>query len=67
VDFEWRLSILMSVKKFAASVIGDSAALGEEEIGEEWIEEGGSASQRGPERALPNTRACRAHHYHCCL
>jgi hypothetical protein len=36
---------------------------GEEEIGEEWMEEGSSASQRGPERPLPNTRAYRAHHH----
>jgi hypothetical protein len=36
----------MSAEEFVAWVIGDSAALGEEEIGEERIKEGASASQR---------------------
>ena len=51
----------MSAEEFVEWVIGDSAVLGEEEIGGEWVKEGSSASQRGPERALPNNRACRAH------
>jgi hypothetical protein len=54
----------MGAEKFVAWVIGDSAALGEEGIGEEWMEEGSGDSQRGPERALPNTKAFRAHHHH---
>jgi hypothetical protein len=32
---------------------------GEEDISWEWMKEGSSASQRSPERALLNTRACR--------
>jgi hypothetical protein len=35
VGSEWRLQIFMSAEEFVAWVIGDSAALGEEEIGEE--------------------------------
>jgi hypothetical protein len=64
MGLEWRLPVLIHVKRLMAWVIEDSAALSEEDIGEEWMEDSCSASQRCLEYDLSNTRARSAYHHY---